>query len=135
MFVAGTEKILVLRIFLPQSRQRAATLINRTSAYPFSSNIFCANTESLDESSSSQNVLKHLSWGMNVVSWNGLTSDSNFEEKVLSKQHIFDCNDATKDDKLVLHRLAPLEEFDQFASKYLSLTFGPVDVKEKREAL
>jgi len=61
MFVAGTEKILVLRIFLPQSRQRAATLINRTSAYPFSSNIFCANTESLDESSSSQNVLKHLS--------------------------------------------------------------------------
>jgi len=62
---------------------------------------------------------------------NGLTvcSDSNFEEKVLSKQHILDCNDATKDDKLVLHKLVLLEEFNQFASRYLSLTFGPVDVE------
>jgi hypothetical protein len=72
---------------------------------------------------------------MNVVSWNGLTSDSNFEEKDLSKQRILDCNDSTKDDKLVLYKLVLLEEFDQFASKYLSVTFGPVDVKEKRVAL
>jgi len=62
-------------------------------------------------------------------------SDSNFEEKDLSKQRILDCNDATKDDKLVLYKLAHLEEFDQFASKYFSVTCSPVDVKEKREAL
>jgi len=61
MFVAGTAKILVLRIFLLRCHQRAATMVNRTSVQTISSNIFCANTESLDESSSSQNVLKHLS--------------------------------------------------------------------------
>jgi len=70
---------------------------------------------------------------MNVVFWYRLTvcSDSNFEEQDLSKQHILDCNDATKDDELILYKLVLLEEFDQFASKYLSVTFGPVDVKEK----
>jgi len=62
-------------------------------------------------------------------------SDSNFEEKDLSKQLILDCHGTTKDDKLLLYKLALLEKFDQFASKYLSVTFGPVDVEEKREAL
>jgi hypothetical protein len=74
---------------------------------------------------------------MNVVSWYRLIvcSYSNFAEKDFSKQLILDCHGATKDNKLVLYRLVLVEEFEQFASKYLSVTFGPVDVEEKREAL
>ena len=123
------RKFLFCVYLLFRCHQRAARLVSRTSAQSICANSLVPNTEGLDESLSSQNVLKHSFLGrecrLEFCVW---------KERFNSKQLIFDSNDATRDDKLLWSRLVCLENFDQFVSKCLSVNFCSARCgRDKRE--
>jgi len=121
------RKFLFCVYFLFRCHQRAARLVDRTRAQLISSNILVANTEVW--------IRHHLL----RIFWS-IFPRERASSRVLSrknvpiqKQLVFDSNDATKDDELVLYRLVLLENSTGLLQNVFPWTFVQGYVEEKRD--